>query len=98
MTGRQAWGVVDADRDTVRYRSSRDDDAVLRVTLRESDKLQRRFAYPRLLILLAREWIMINGKTNSDFIAREGVAVRSNRRPGLGKRASSLVLALPNQR
>ena len=62
MSERRACRVIDADRKSVRYRSTRDDDAELREKLRELANQRRRFGYRRLHILLRREGIMINRK------------------------------------
>ena len=62
MSERRACRVIDADRKSMRYRSTRDDDAVLREKLRELANQRRRFGYRRLHILLRREGVMINRK------------------------------------
>lgn len=62
MSERRACRVIDADRKSVRYRSTRDDDVDLREKLRELANQRRRFGYRRLHILLRREGIMINRK------------------------------------
>ena len=55
MSERRACRVIDADRKSVRYRSTRGDDADLREKLRELANQRRRFGYRRLHILLRRE-------------------------------------------
>src|SRR5690606_9169305 len=62
MSERRACRVIDADRKSVRYRSTRADDAELREKLRELANRRRRFGYRRLHILLRREGVMINRK------------------------------------
>ena len=49
-------GSIDADRKSVRYRSTRDDYAALREKLRELANQRRRFGYRRLHILPNRRW------------------------------------------
>ncbi|MBX7483321.1 IS3 family transposase [Qipengyuania qiaonensis] len=100
MSERRACRVIDADRKSVRYRSTRDDDADLREKLRELANQRRRFGYRRLHILLRREGIMINRKKTQRLYKEEGLAVRRrrNRRRAVGTRAPAPVLALPNQR
>ncbi len=67
MSERRACRVIDADRTSVRYRSSRDDDAGLRDKLGELPNQRRRFGYRRLHILLRRE-----GKPEEDPGALQG--------------------------
>ena len=100
MSERRACRVIDADRKSVRYRSTRDDDAGLREKLRELANQRRRFGYRRLHILLRREGVMINRKKTQRIYQEEGLAVRRrrSRRRAVGTRAPAPVLALPNQR
>ncbi|NTZ42951.1 IS3 family transposase [Altererythrobacter sp. SALINAS58] len=100
MSERRACRVMDADRKSVRYRSTRDDNAGLREKLRELANQRRRFGYRRLHILLRREGIMINRKKTQRLYKEEGLAVRRrrSRRRAVGTRAPAPVLALPNQR
>jgi len=100
MSERRACRVIDADRKSVRYRSTRDDDACLREKLRELANQRRRFGYRRLHILLRREGIVINRKKTQRLYKEEGLAVRRrrSRRRAVGTRAPAPVLALPNQR
>ena len=99
MSERRACRVIDADRKSVRYRSTRDDD-VLREKLRDLANQRRRFGYRRLHILLRREGVMINRKKTQRIYQEEGLAVRRrrSRRRAVGTRAPAPVLALPNQR
>ena len=100
MSERRACRVIDADRKSVRYRSTRDDDAALREKLRELANQRRRFGYRRLHILLRREGLMINCKKTQRLYQEEGLAVRRrrSRKRAVGTRAPAPVLALPNQR
>ncbi|HAD18358.1 MAG TPA: IS3 family transposase [Erythrobacter sp.] len=100
MSERRACRVIDADRKSVRYRSTREDDADLREKLRELANQRRRFGYRRLHILLRREGVMINRKKTQRLYREEGLAVRRrrSRRRAVGTRAPAPVLALPNQR
>jgi len=100
MSERRACRVIDADRKSVRYRSTRGDDAELRKRLRELANQRRRFGYRRLHILLRREGVMINKKKTQRLYREEGLEVRRrrNRRRAVGTRAPAPVLALPNQR
>tara|TARA_R110002124_G_scaffold59588_1_gene164455 strand:- start:463 stop:1569 length:1107 start_codon:yes stop_codon:yes gene_type:complete len=100
MSERRACRVIGAERKSVRYRSTRDDDAGLREKLRELANQRRRFGYRRLHILLRREGVMINRKKTQRIYREEGLAVRRrrSRRRAVGNRAPAPVLALPNQR
>ena len=70
MSERRACRVIDADRKSVRYRSTRADDAELREKLRELANRRRRFGYRRLHILLRREGVMINRKKTQRLATR----------------------------
>lgn len=100
MSERRACGVIDADRKSVRYRSTRDDDADLREKLRGLANQRRRFGYRRLHILLRRAGVTINRKKTQRLYKEEGLAVRRrrSRKRAVGTRAPAPVLALPNQR
>src|SRR6185437_666607 len=62
VSQRRACQVIAADRTSMRYRSVRPDDAVLRARLRELAAIRRRFGYRRLLILIRREGTHVNHK------------------------------------
>ena len=79
MSERQACLVIDADRKSVRYRSTRDDDAGLCEKLRELASQRRRFGYRRKHILLRRDVVMINRKKTQRIYEEEGLAVRRRR-------------------
>ena len=100
MSERRACRVIDADRRSARYRSTREDDAGLREKLRDLANQRRRFGYRRLHILLPRQGIMINRKKTQRIYQEEGLAVRRrrSRKRAVGTRAPAPVLAMPNQR
>lgn len=62
MSERRACRVIDVERKSVRYLSTRDDDGALREKLRELANQRHRFGYRRLHILLRPEGVMINRK------------------------------------
>lgn len=62
MSERRARRVVDADRKSMRYCATRDNDTTLRDRLREFVNQRRRFGYRSLHILLLRQGVMINRK------------------------------------
>jgi transposase InsO family protein len=100
MSERRACRVVGADRKSVRYRSTRPDDAHLRERLRALAAERRRFGYRRLHILLRRDGVLVNRKKTQRLYTEEGLTVRKrrSRRRAVGSRAAPPVLALPNQR
>jgi len=55
MSERLVCSALEADRTSVRYHSTRGDDAAIRTRLRELASQRRRFGYRRLHILLTRE-------------------------------------------
>ena len=55
VSERRAYSAIGTDRTSVRYRSTRPDDAAVRTRLRELAAQRRRFGYCRLHILLTRE-------------------------------------------
>ena len=100
MSERRACRVVGADRKSMRYRSTRPDDAGLRSRLRDLAQQRRRFGYRRLHILLRRDGVLINRKKTQRLYTEEGLTVRKrrSRRRAVGARAAPPVAALPNQR
>jgi len=70
VSERRACSTPGADRTSIRYRSTRPDDAAVRARLRELTAIRRRFGYRRLHILLRREGIVMNTKGYAGSIAR----------------------------
>ena len=85
MSERRACRVIDCDRMTVRYRSRRADDPLLRERLVALAKERRRFGYRRLLIFLRREGFVVNHKRLFRIYREERLMVRKR---GSRKRAS----------
>ena len=79
MSERRACRVVGADRKSVRYRSTRPDDADLRERLRALAAERRRFGYRRLHILLRRDGVLVNRKKTQRLYTEEGLTVRKRR-------------------
>jgi putative transposase len=100
VSERRACAALGADRTSVRYRSSRPDDAVARARLRELAAIRRRFGYRRLHILLRREGIVMNHKKLRRLYREERLQVRrrSGRKRALGTRAPMTLPQGPNQR
>ena len=100
LSERRACSLVGVSRRVARYRSTRPDDAPLRVRLRELAAERRRFGYRRLGYLLAREGITPNHKKLLRIYREEGLRVRrrSGRKRALGTRAPMTIPQGPNQR
>jgi putative transposase len=76
MSERRACKVIGCDRMTVRYRSRRPDDRVLRERLRTLARERRRFGYRRLLMFLRREGFGVNHKRLFRIYREERLLVR----------------------
>ncbi len=71
--------MIGADRKSIRYRSRRGGDAVLRARLRELAHQRRRFGYRRLHILLLRDGVKVNRKKTQRLYTEEGLTVRKRK-------------------
>ena len=100
VSERRACCVLGADRTSVRYRSTRPDDAAVRARLLELAAVRRRFGYRRLHILLAREGITMNHKKLRRLYREERLQVRrrGGRKRALGTRAPLTIPQGANQR
>jgi putative transposase len=100
VSQRRACEVISVDRSSVRYRSVRPDDAIVRVRLRELAAVRRRFGYRRLLILLRREGLRMNHKKLRRLYQEERLQVRrrNGRKRALGTRSPMALPQGPNQR
>jgi putative transposase len=72
LSQRRACQAIGTDRGSVRYRSRRPDDGLVRSRLREIAAIRRRFGYRRLHILLQREGIAMNHKKLRRLYTEEG--------------------------
>lgn len=100
VSERRACSTLGAERTSVRYRSTRPDDAAVRARLRELAAIRRRFGYRRLHILLRREGIVMNHKKLRRLYREERLQVRrrGGRKRALGTRAPMALPQGPNQR
>jgi putative transposase len=100
VSQRRACQVIGADRSSIRYRSRRPEDGLLRSRLREIAALRRRFGGRRLHILPRREGITLDHKKLRRLYAEERLQVRrrSGRKRALGTRAPLALPQGPNQR
>jgi len=100
MSERRACKAIARDRMTMRYRSRRPDDRVLRERLRALARERRRFGYRRLLILLRREGFGVNHKRLFRIYREERLMVRrrGGHKSALRMRAPMPVPLVPNDR
>ena len=100
MSQRRAIRVIGTDRSSVRYRSTRPDDAPLRERLKALAQERRRFGYRRLHVLLRREGHAVNRKRVQRLYREEKLTVRrrGGRKRALGERRPIEPALLPNQR
>jgi putative transposase len=100
VSQRRACEALGVDRSSVRYRSRRPDDGLIRSRLREIAAVRRRFGYRRLHVLLRREGMALNHKKLRRLYAEERLQVRhrGGRKRALGTRAPLAVPQTPNQR
>ena len=81
------------DRNTLRYRSRRQDDAPLRIRIREIAERKRRYGCPRIYVCLRREgWRVNHKKVERIYYRDEKLSLRRRRRKKL---AAVPRLALP---
>ena len=99
MIERCACRIIDADRKSVRYLFTREDDTALRETLRMLANQRRWFSFRRLHIMLRRKAVMINRKKSQRLYKEEGLTVKRprSRKRAVDTRALAPVLALANQ-
>ena len=100
VSQRRACQAMGVDRSSVRYRSRRPDDGLIRSRLRDIAAVRRRFGYRRLHILLRREGLLLNHKKLRRLYAEERLQVRrrGGRKRALGTRAPLALPQGPNQR
>ena len=100
VSQRRACRAIGAERSSVRYRSRRADDGVVRLRLRELAAIRRRFGYRRLQVLLRREGLVMNHKKLRRLYREERLQVRrrGGRKRALGTRAPLTIAQGPNQR
>ncbi|MGY8685765.1 IS3 family transposase [Bradyrhizobium sp. UFLA05-153] len=100
MSERRACKAIGCCRMTIRYRTTRADDAALRQRMRAIAEVRRRFGYRRLHVLLKREGYLVNHKKLFRLYREERLVVRrrGGRKRALGTRAPMVVPIAPNDR
>jgi putative transposase len=93
LSQRRVCRLLTLDRNTLRYRSRRQDDAALRARIREIAEAKRRYGCPRIYVRLRREGWRVNHKRVERLYYRdEGLSLRRRRRK---KAAAVPRVALP---
>jgi len=100
MSERRACKTIGCCRMTMRYKTTRADDAGLRQRMKAIAHERRRFGYRRLHVLLKREGYVINHKRLFRLYREEKLAVRrrGGRKRAIGIRAPMKVPMAPNDR
>lgn len=100
VSERRACTMIGICRMTVRYRSTRPDDGLLRERMKALAHERRRFGYRRLHILLRREGYVVNHKRLFRLYREERLAVRQRggRKRAMGTRSPIAVPLAPNHR
>ena len=89
MSERKACGVVLIQRSSHRYRATRDEQAALRMRIKEIAAIRVRYGYKRIHVLLRREGWQVNHKRVYRIYCEEGLNLRAKRkkkRPGAALR------------
>jgi putative transposase len=76
VSQRRACRTIGVERTSIRYRSRRPDDHVIRARLHELAAVRRRFGWRRLRVLLSREGIQMNHKKLRRLYVEERLQVR----------------------
>jgi putative transposase len=100
MSERRACKASGVCRMTMRYKTTRSDDAALRERMKALAHERRRFGYRRLHVLLKREGFEVNHKRLFRLYREERLTVRrrGGRKRAIGTRAPMTVPTLPNDR
>lgn len=101
ISERRAGRIVKLGNSTLRYRSRKVFDEVLRRRLRELAGMYVRYGYRRLTVLLRREGWHVNAKRIYRLYREEGLIVRTKQRRKMARRQRAMtadVAVRPNQR
>ena len=84
LSQRRVCRLLALDRNTLRYRSRRQDDAPLRTRIREIAEHKRRYGCPRIYVRLRREgWRVNHKKVERIYYRDEGLSLRRRRQKKL---------------
>ena len=100
VSQRRACEVLQFDRSSIRYKSTRDDDASVREAMKQVASDRRRFGCRRIHIMLQRQGIHINHKKLLRFYREEKLQVRKRggRKRALDTRRQMLLPSRINER
>ncbi|WP_081773849.1 IS3 family transposase, partial [Ahrensia sp. 13_GOM-1096m] len=100
VSERRACDVLGIDRSSVRYRSVRPDDALLREATKKVAAERRRFGYRRIHVMLQRQGHFLNQKKLRRLYREEKLQVRKRggRKRALGTRRPMLLPSRTNER
>jgi len=100
MSQRRACDVLGVDRSSIRYRSSRPDDAGVREAMKRVAQERRRFGYRRIHVMLQRQGIVMNLKKLRRLYREEKLQVRrrGGRKRALGTRRPMVLPSTTNER
>ena len=100
MSERRACKAIGSCRMTMRYKTTRADDAALRERMKAIAHERRRFGYRRVHVLLKREGFVINHKKLFRLYREERLTVRrrGDRKRAIGTRAPMMIPMRPNDR
>lgn len=100
VSERRACTTLQADRSSVRYKSSRPDDTELRKAMKQVAQERRRFGYRRVHIMLQRQGWHVNHKKIKRLYREENLMVRKRggRKRALGTRRPMHVPERANER
>jgi len=100
MSERRACKATGFRRMTMRYKTTRGDDASLRERMKAIARERRRFGYRRLHVLLRREGFEVNHKRLFRVYREERLTVRrrGGRKRAIGTRAPMMIPLRPNER
>jgi putative transposase len=100
LSERRSCAILSVNRKSLRYRSVKRDDPVLRRRIKEIAAIRIRYGYRRINVLLRREGWMVNHKRVRRIYREEGLAMRvrpPKRRRAAIVRDERVVPAAPNQ-
>ena len=100
VSERRGCVALGVDRSTIRYRSTKPDQAPLRLRIRDLAKTRVRYGYFRIYVLLRREGWMVNHKRVYRLYREEGLSLRlkrPRRHVSAANRERQPLAASPNQ-